>query len=83
MKDRTKNKQIINELMRLLRARSFNEASRKLGMSTGAIGRQWHGKEQFSKGVFLRTAILLDMRPSELFEKLGITKEEFFEQEYE
>lgn len=73
------NKAKINALMRVLGVRFFQQAENKLFVSHGTISRVFHGKTQFSHRLFLRAAIVLDMRPSELMEKLGIDKNYFWD----
>lgn len=69
----------INALMRLFGVFSFQGLEDKLDLPQGTVSRTFHGKVRISSRTFLRAAILLDMKPSELLEKTGIPKDYFFE----
>ena len=72
------NKEKINALMRVLKVRNFNQLEKKLGIGQGTTSRIFHGKYAFSSKIFLKAAIVLDMKPSELMEKLGIDRGYFW-----
>lgn len=73
------NKEKINALMRVLGVRNFQQAEKKLCIGQGTISRVFHGKKNLSPACFLKAAIVMDMRPSELMEKLGIERKYFWD----
>lgn len=72
------NKAIISALMRVLRVHSFQQLENELETAPGTVSRIYHGKNQISHRIFLRAAIITDMRPSELMKKLGIDDDYFW-----
>lgn len=81
-KDENKAKQSrikLGVLMKLLDVKTHEELSQELEMSPANISRVASGQLNISDRIFLRAAILLDMKPSELMEKLDINQDYFFE----
>lgn len=71
------NKVKVNVLMRVLGARNFSELEQILETASGTISRIYYGHYRISHRIFLRAAIIADMRPSELMKKMRI-KEDYF-----
>lgn len=72
------NKAIISSLMRVLGVRTFQQLENELETAPGTISRIYHGQNRISHRIFLRAAIITDMRPSELMKKLGIDDDYFW-----
>lgn len=66
-------------LKKLLGVKNNAQLSLELGIWQETISRVANGYAPITDRIFLRAAILLDMKPSELMEKLDISQEYFFE----
>ena len=68
---------VIFKLKNILKCKDYRALARKLFTDESQISRVKNGQEAISPTLFLRAAIVLDLTPNELGEKVGLPADHF------